>query len=159
MEITKDFENKKMFITREFKAPVEKVWKAWTQADLLDKWWAPKPWRAETKSMSFEEGGSWIYCMIGPENEKHWARVDFKKIQEIKSFEAMDYFSDENGNKNSELPTMTFFNSFNSSEKGTKVDIILSFIEQKDMEEIIKMGFQEGFSSALNNLDELLDLT
>ena len=36
--ITKDLANKKLHVTREFGAPVEKVWKAWTESELLDKW-------------------------------------------------------------------------------------------------------------------------
>ncbi len=59
---TKDVANNKMFITREFAGTVEDVWKAWTDPKLLDQWWAPKPWKAETKSMDFREGGRWVYC-------------------------------------------------------------------------------------------------
>ncbi len=44
--ISKDLANKKLHITRHFTAPIEKVWKAWTESELLDKWWAPRPWKA-----------------------------------------------------------------------------------------------------------------
>ena len=43
---TKDAANNKMSVVREFDAPLEKVWKAWTEPKLLDQWWAPKPWKA-----------------------------------------------------------------------------------------------------------------
>lgn len=36
-------ENKTIHVTREFAANRELVWKAWTTAELLDQWWAPKP--------------------------------------------------------------------------------------------------------------------
>ena len=49
MQINKDVDNKKMTITRSFDAPVSDVWRAWTESKLLDQWWAPKPWKAETK--------------------------------------------------------------------------------------------------------------
>ena len=48
MQIDKDLDNKKMTITRGFDAPVADVWRAWTESELLDQWWAPKPWKAET---------------------------------------------------------------------------------------------------------------
>jgi uncharacterized protein YndB with AHSA1/START domain len=39
----KDLSAKKIHVIREFNAPIEKVWKAWTDPDLLEKWWGPKP--------------------------------------------------------------------------------------------------------------------
>ena len=76
MQIEKDLDNKKMTITRSFDAPVSDVWRAWTESELLDQWWAPKPWKAETKSMDFRVGGYWLYAMVGPDNTKHWAKAD-----------------------------------------------------------------------------------
>ncbi len=91
--ITKDAANRKLHVTREFAAPVEKVWKAWTESSILDKWWAPKPWRTETKSMDFTDGGLWLYAMIGPEGERHYSRVDIKKVVAQQSFTTLCTFS------------------------------------------------------------------
>ena len=57
---TKDVANNKMTVVRQFDAPVEQVWRAWTESELLDQWWAPLPWKAKTKKMDFREGGSWL---------------------------------------------------------------------------------------------------
>ena len=43
-----DSTGKKIHIVREFNAPVEKIWKAWTDPEILDKWWGPKPSKIET---------------------------------------------------------------------------------------------------------------
>jgi len=150
-------ENKKIVVEREFSAPVESVWKAWTDSDLLDQWWAPKPWRAETKSMDFRTGGFWLYAMKGPDNEVHWARVDYKSIEKLKNFQAADYFCDENGNKNDELPNMNWDNQFSKTADGTRVVVNISFKSEADIRAILDMGFKEGFEMALGNLDELLE--
>jgi len=154
---TKDLENKKIIVEREFSAPVESVWKAWTDSDLLDQWWAPKPWRAETKSMDFRTGGFWLYAMKGPDNKVHWARVDYKSIEKLKNFQAADYFCDENGNKNDELPNMNWDNQFSKTADGTRVVVNISFKSEADIRAILDMGFKEGFEMALGNLDELLE--
>ena len=80
LEIVKDVTNKKITVTRSFDATQEQVWQAWTEQEYLDQWWAPNPWKAETKSIEFKEGGRWLYAMVGPDNSRHWARVDFLKI-------------------------------------------------------------------------------
>jgi uncharacterized protein YndB with AHSA1/START domain len=121
MNFSVDKENKKIKVEREFAAPISKVWAAWTESLLLEQWWAPKPWRAETKTMDFRVGGFWLYAMVGPNDEKHWARVDFTKIDVNKYFEAADTFCDENGIANSDLPGMDWRNEFHTTDNGTKV--------------------------------------
>ena len=154
--ISKDLANKKLFIEREFEAPLEQVWKAWTESSLLDQWWAPKPWKAKTKSMDFREGGTWLYSMIGPNGEESFCRADFQTIVPQKQFVAVDSFCDENGNKTNEFPSMHWKNDFMETASGTKVEVELTFATEADLEKIVEMGFKEGFTAAHGNLDELL---
>jgi len=154
--ISKDLVAKKLQVTREFSASVENVWQAWTQSSLLDKWWAPKPWKAETKTMDFKDGGLWLYCMAGPDGEKSWCRVDFKTIKPHQSFTAVSAFCDEDGNADASFPIMYWFNEFETTETGSKVKVTITFDKEADMERIIAMGFEGGFTMGLNNLDELL---
>jgi uncharacterized protein YndB with AHSA1/START domain len=154
--VTKDLANKRLVIEREFDAPLEKVWDAWTQSHLLDLWWAPKPWKAETKTMDFREGGSWLYCMVGPDGPGSWCRADFKTIRPHKSFTAVDSFCDEKGNVDKNFPSMNWKNEFSQTGSVTKVQVVISFDSEADLNKILELGFEEGFTSALGNLDELL---
>ena len=156
LQITKDLQNKRITITRHFDAAPAQVWRAWTESDLLDQWWAPKPWRAETKTMEFKEGGHWLYAMVGPDDSRMWARVDFKSITPNKSFQATDCFCDENGNPNNDFPSMTWNNQFQAADGGTKVVVEISFDKEADLQKIIEMGFEAGFTAALSNLDHYL---
>jgi uncharacterized protein YndB with AHSA1/START domain len=155
MNFSVDRENQKIKVEREFAAPVLKVWAAWTESELLDQWWAPKPWRAETKTMDFKEGGYWLYAMVGPADEKHWARVDYKTIDRDRSFQAVDSFCDENGNPTDALSSMNWKNEFHATETGTKVIVEISFANEADLKKILEMGFEQGFTAALENLDAL----
>jgi uncharacterized protein YndB with AHSA1/START domain len=154
--ITKDLANKKLHIVREFNAPVEKVWKAWTDSTSLDKWWAPRPWQAKTKTFDFTEGGLWLYHMVGPDGTGAWCRVDFKKIVAGQSFSAVASFCDENGVINPDFPPMHWLNQFTATATGSKVEVDLSFDSVDDLEKIMAMGFEAGFTMALGNLDELV---
>lgn len=153
---SKDPANKRMLIQRAFSAPLEQVWKAWTDSALLDQWWAPKPWKAVTKSMEFKEGGVWLYYMQGPEGEQSWAKATYKNIIPLKSFETVDAFCDEQGVDSGEFPSMQWRTAFKATEHGTSVEIEITFASPEDMEKIVELGFQEGFEAAHDNLDELL---
>lgn len=155
-EFSVNQEDKTIHVRREFDAHLDLVWKAWTTAELLDRWWAPKPWKAETRSMDFSEGGFWIYAMVSPEGEKHWSRVNYISIQQKQSFTTKDAFCDEQGNINTAFPQINWNNRFAAKEETTEVDITLTFDSIADLEKIIEMGFKEGFMMGLQNLDELL---
>ena len=156
MDFVIDKENRKVKVTREFAAPLSKVWAAYTQSELLDQWWAPKPWKANTKKMDFKEGGQWLYVMAGPGGEEHWCREDFKSVTPMKSFKAVDAFCDPNGKVNNDLPKSTWTCTFSEAGNKTTVIIEMECETLADLEKYIAMGFQQGFTMALVNLDELL---
>lgn len=149
-------ENKTIHITREFAANLELVWQAWTTAELLDQWWGPKPWRAETKTMDFREGGFWHYAMVSPEGEKHWSKTTFLTIKKEKSFASKGGFSDENGTINPVLPQNLWENNFIPKDNKVQVDMLLTYDTLDDLEKEIAMGFKEGMTIDFQQLDELL---
>lgn len=154
--VSKDLSAKKIKVSREFEASTEQVWKAWTESELLDQWWAPRPWKAQTKNMDFRVGGTWLYFMGGPNGEGNWCRVDFSSIEQGKSFSADSCFCDENGVKDDSFPVMSWTNVFSEADGGTKVDVELTFDSEAEMKKIVDMGFEGGFTMAHGNLDELL---
>jgi uncharacterized glyoxalase superfamily protein PhnB/uncharacterized protein YndB with AHSA1/START domain len=150
-------ENKTIEVNREFAADLETVWAAFTTSELLDRWWAPKPYQAKTKSMDFREGGNWLYAMVGPEDTPHWCRADYTKIEPLKSYSGLDAFCDEAGNINPDFPRASWTVSFIPGQQTTLVDISIQYQELTDLEQIIQMGFKEGFTAALNNLDQYIE--
>lgn len=155
MDFSVDKENSTVIVKREFAAPIANVWAAWTEAQLLDQWWAPRPWKAETKSMDFKVGGKRLYAMIGPEGERHWALADFTSITPQTNFQYLDAFCDENGNLNSDFPRSDWNVDFQESEDKTIVNVKIRHKSLADLEAIIQMGFKEGFTSAMEGLDEI----
>jgi len=155
-DFTVNKENKTIHITREFAANLELVWDAWTNPELLDQWWGPQPWRAETKAMDFREGGFWLYAMVSPEGEKHWSKSNFLSIVKEKSFASKGGFSDENGTINPAFPQNVWENTFTLKENKVRVDMLLTYDTLADLEKEIAMGFKEGMIIDFKQLDELL---
>ena len=157
MNFSIDKEKKKINVERAFAASLGDVWAAWTTRELLEQWWAPKPWRARTKTLDFKEGGHWLYVMEGPNGEQHWSRFDYTSIQPEDGFSAEDAFCDEDGNIDTAWPRSTWTASFREgSDSTTTVHIEIRYDSVDDLEKYIEMGFREGFTAALENLDDLL---
>ncbi|MCF8237807.1 MAG: SRPBCC domain-containing protein [Saprospiraceae bacterium] len=145
-------------VRRDFAAGIDLVWKAWTTPELLDQWWAPKPYQTRTKSMNFSEGGHWLYAMVSPENENHWCRADYEQISPLHMFSALDAFCDEQGTINADFPRAHWTNTFSEDRPGvTTVSIVIKYKQLADLEKIIELGFKEGFTMALGNLDQYLE--
>lgn len=155
-DFTVDKENCTVNVKREFAANKPLVWDAWTKPEILDQWWAPKPYHTETKSMDFREGGMWLYAMISPENVKHWCKNDYQKIVPQTMFSGLDAFCDENGIINKEMPRTLWQNEFTDNGQTTIVNIKAKYDSLADLEKIIAMGFKEGFTMAMENLDQYI---
>jgi uncharacterized protein YndB with AHSA1/START domain len=156
-DFTVDKATETIHITREFAADLDLVWDAFTKAEILDQWLAPKPMRAETKEMDFRVGGRWLYAMVSPENIARWGLVEFITIDAKSSFTTRNSFCDENGNPmNTGLTSSQTKTSFTAGAGTTTVHIIKKMASLTELEHFIAMGFKEGFALAMNNLEELL---
>ncbi|GAB3964438.1 SRPBCC family protein [Spirosoma terrae] len=149
-------ENNTMTIRREFRANRQLVWDAYTKSELLNQWFAPKPLTTKTKSMDFREGGHWLYAMVEPDGTEYWGRTDYLKIQPIDAYTALDGFCDEDGNLNTELPRATWDVTFTDLGENALVQTVVTFNSLADLETVVQMGMQEGLTSTLESLDELL---
>src|ERR1700761_1594477 len=79
-EFSVDKEKQTVYIMREFNAGLDSVWKFWTTAELLDQWWAPKPFLSKTRFMNFEVGGKRFYAMVSPDGKERWQLLTFTAI-------------------------------------------------------------------------------
>lgn len=152
----KDFDAKSIYVMKVYDAEVSKVWDYFTKAELIDKWWAPKPWMCKTDHLDFEEGGTWLYSMNGPEGEKMFGRVKYGEITAGRSFDGIDAFCDKNGNVDEDFPQTKWLLGFTGVEEGTKLSVNMHFESEEDMKKQLEMGFEEGFKMGLNQLEELL---
>lgn len=153
-DFTVDKSTKTVFITREFAADQSLVWDAFTKAELLDQWVAPKPWTSKTKYMNFEVGGKRFYAMVSPDGSEHWAIQKYTSITPKTNFKMFNAFAD--ADENPQLPGSDW--DYNFSEKDGKTTVIIVVYNEslERMEKMIEMGFVEGFKMSIDNLENLL---
>jgi uncharacterized protein YndB with AHSA1/START domain len=153
-DFTVDKAAKKVFITREFDADLSLVWDAFTKAEILDQWVAPKPWISRTKFMDFKVGGRRFYAMVSPEGQERWAIQKYTSISPKTNFKLFNAFSDKD--ENPELPGSDWDYTFREQEGKTIVSIIIYNESLARLEKMIEMGFTEGLKMSMNNLENLL---
>lgn len=153
-DFTVDKAKKTAFVNREFDADLSLVWDAFTKAEILDQWWAPKPFSSKTKVMNFEVGGRRFYAMVSPEGQERWSVQKYTSISPKTNFKFLSAFADKD--ENPELPGSDWDLSFSEQNGRTKVSVTIYNESLERMEKMIEMGFKEGFAMTLKSLEELL---
>jgi uncharacterized protein YndB with AHSA1/START domain len=151
-----DKEKNSITVKREFAANRQLVWDCYTKSELLNQWFAPKPFTTKTKSMDFSEGGHWVYAMVDPEGTEYWGRTDYTKIQPIDFYHSLDAFCDADGNINPDMPRAEWEVTFTDFNSNAVVETIVTYKSLADLETVIQMGMEEGLKLTLEKLDDLL---
>lgn len=154
MDFIVNKETKTVSITKQFDAPRDMVWDAYTKPELLDQWWAPKPFSSRTKVMEFREGGRRFYAMVSPEGQERWVLQQFKSITPKTNFKLFNAFADEN--ETPQLPGSDWDLNFSEQNGMTTVHVSIYNESLERLEKMIEMGFKEGTAAQLKNLEELL---
>ena len=155
-DFTVDKAAKKVFITREFDADLSLVWDAFTKAEILDQWVAPKPFVSKTKFMDFTVGGRRFYAMVSPDGQERWAIQKYTSISPKTNFKMFNAFADKD--ENLELPGSDWDYTFSEQNEKTKVSITIYNESLARMEKMIEMGFTEGYKASMSNLENLLTI-
>ncbi len=153
-DFTVDKAAKTVVVNREFDAPLSMVWDAFTKKEILDQWWAPKPYAARTKVMEFKVGGRRFYAMVSPEGNEMWAMHKYTSISPKTNFKMFNSFADKD--ENPVLPGSDWDLAFKEQDGTTRVTITIKNESLERMEQMIEMGFKEGFLMALQQLEALV---
>ncbi len=155
-DITTDTENLTMTLTADVGAPVERLWRAFTQPAQLERFWGPPGWPATFTEFDFTVGGHAHYAMTSPQGEKSRGTWEFLAIDEGASFEVLDAFADENGEPIAEFPAMRMIFSFEATDGGSRLRNVTHFTSAEALEQTIAMGAVEGSRLAMDQLDAVL---
>lgn len=154
IDFTVDKSAKTVVVTKQFDGNLDAIWDAFTTPEMLDKWWAPKPFTSKTKSMEFREGGRRFYAMVSPEGQESWGIQEYTSIHPKTHFSYLNAFADADGNPN--LPGSDWDLKFSKANGITTVRISIYNESLERMEKMLEMGFQAGFTMTLNELETLL---
>jgi uncharacterized protein YndB with AHSA1/START domain len=92
---------KDLIVTRTFDAPVELVWKLWTDPEQVKTWWGPAQYTSPSCEIDLREGGKYLFCMRSPEDQggrDFYSVGTYQKIVALERLEFTQSFADEHGN-------------------------------------------------------------
>jgi len=87
-----------LVITRLFEAPRERIWKAWTEPELLMRWWGPQGFTCPVARSDLRVGGTYLNCMRSPEGQDYWSTGVYREIVPPERLVCTDCFADGKGN-------------------------------------------------------------
>jgi uncharacterized protein YndB with AHSA1/START domain len=94
-----DNNERDLSVTRTFEAPVELVWKAWTDPEHVMRWWGPTGFTSPTCEMDFREGGTTLVCMRSPQGQDLYNTWSYRKIDPMERIEFIQNFADQDGKR------------------------------------------------------------
>ncbi len=152
-------------------APRERVWKAWTDPEMIKKWWGPKNFTAPEVYVDLRKGGSYLYCMRGSPApgapvRDFWSAGSYREIVPMEKLVVTDTFSDEHGNivdplkygMSKDYPKEAVVTILFEDVNGkTKLSIIYAKpLSDAAYEAMVKSGMDEGWNQSLDKLEDSL---
>jgi uncharacterized protein YndB with AHSA1/START domain len=146
--------DEQILVTREFDAPTELVFRAWTTPELVRRWWHANRGEMTVCEIDLRPGGAWRYVMIaddGTEVGFHGVYRDVVPSERLVSTEIYEGLpegvSDDDG---ATLNTVTFV----ESGGGTLVTLLVQCANRISRDAIIESGMENGLQDALDLLEQ-----
>ena len=156
VDIQKDTKALTMKVVAQFAAPVARVWAAYADPRQLERFWGPPQWPATFERHDFSVGGRSEYYMTGPNGEKSRGFWEFLTIDEPRAFEVKDGFLGADGQPAKGMPTMQMRFTFEPHDGGTRMVTLTTFPSLEALEQLLKMGMEEGLKAAMGQIDGVL---
>lgn len=154
--VTKDTEALTMTVVAEFDAPLRRLWDAYLDPRLLERFWGPPSYPAVFTRHDGCVGGRSEYAMTGPDGDVSRGYWQWVAVDELKGFEVRDGFANADGTANEQLPSMRMVFSFEAAGDGSRVSTTTYFNSADELEQLLAMGMEQGMTEAMGQMDAVL---
>jgi uncharacterized protein YndB with AHSA1/START domain len=146
--------DRELVLTRIINAPREKVFKAWTDPELLKQWFAPSPWTTPVAETDVRPGGASLIVMRGPDGNEFPSRGVYLEVIKNERLVFTDAYT--KAWEPSEKPFMTVILTFEDEGGKTKYTARARHWTVADRETHEKMGFHQGWGQCTDQLAALV---
>jgi uncharacterized protein YndB with AHSA1/START domain len=145
---------RELVISRIIDAPREKVFKAWTDPELLKQWFAPKPWTTPVAELDVRPGGASLIVMRGPDGNEFPNRGVYLEV--VKNERLVFTNAYTKAWEPSDKPFMTAIITLDDLGGKTRYTARVLHWTVADREAHEKMGFHKGWAQCADQLAALL---
>lgn len=152
-----------LILEKIFEAPLEKVFEMFTNSDQLKEFWAPRGWELIHSNMDFRPGGEWYYGMKSTDEKQptfgieSWGKIVYQEIEAPKRIVYYDYFADEKGEINREMPVAETTIEFAIlDEDRTFVVSRTRYNTAEELQYLMDNGLLEGIAETWDRLTDYL---
>lgn len=143
-------------ITRVLDAPRERVWKAWTEAEHIARWWGPEGYAARVEEHDLRPGGRWRYVMLGEDGEEYPSEGEFREVEAPERIVTTDEFPDDFP-YDLDLPSGIVVTClFEDLGDRTRLILRIAHTDMDNRRRHEEMGAVEGWNSSLDCLEARL---
>ncbi|MBG0562816.1 SRPBCC family protein [Actinoplanes aureus] len=153
---TKDVDKLTLTFVAEFDAPVERVWRVWSDPRKLERWWGPPTWPATFERYEFQPGGQVRYFMTGPDGEKAHGWWTITAVEAPHRLEFDDGFADDKGEPVDPKDITHGVVTLEATGSGTRMTTVSTFVSAEQLERMAAMGMEEGMREGMGQIDALL---
>lgn len=150
---SKSSPDRDLLITRVIDAPREKVFRAWTESDLIKQWFAPLPWTTPSATLDVRPGGACTIVMRGPDGTDLPNSGVYLEVVKNERLVFTDAYT--RAWEPSQKPFMTVIVTFEDAGGKTKYTARVRHWSVADREEHEKMGFHQGWGQCTDQLAAL----
>ena len=156
-------EGRDLILEREFNAPRELVFEAFSKTEHLKKWWSPKGWSTPVCEVDFRPGGTWFYGMkCTDENQEEfgmesWGKAVYEVIQEPEKIVLIDSFADSEGNVSVDMPSTKMMLTFVEQDGKTKLISRSEYASKESLQDVLDMGVLEGMAETWDKLANVVE--
>lgn len=142
-------------LVRTLKAPRALVWKAWTNKELIEQWWCPKPWKAEFTAFDPRPGGGFSSIMRGPNGEQHAYEGSFLHIAPIERIVFTEMLAADWRPLANPFLGFTAIITMEDEGGGCRYTALVRHKSAEDAARHAEMGFEGGWATAIAQLEEV----
>ena len=147
-------------ITADFAVPLARLWDAYSDPRKIERFWGPPSYPATFLRHDAAAGGRSVYKMTGPEGDEHYGCWEWTDVSAPTSFDVIDWFADETGAPNTDLPATRMAFAFEATDTGSRMTTTSRFDSLEQLQTLMDMQMLEGVTEAMSQMDAVLaDLT
>lgn len=151
-----------LVLERDFDAPREKLWRAWSDPELMKRWWGPREFTAPSITIDFRAGGGYLFCMRSPDGKDSWSTGVYREIVPMQRIVCTDSFADEHGAvvpaSHYDMPgdwprELLITVTFEQHDGGTRMSLRQAGLPSEKMLELTREGWIGSFDKLADTLE------